>query len=64
MNEINGGLIMKDLSLDVANFFEEGEKYYDLGDYAKAAEMYLKAAEQGDSNAQNSLGFLYDIKEL
>ena len=33
--------------------------YYDGGDYKKAKYWWEKAAEQGDSDAQNNLGYIY-----
>ncbi len=37
-----------------------GNKYYDLKDYKKAFEYYLKAANQGNADAQVNLGRLYN----
>ena len=34
-------------------------KYYDEKNYAEAAKFYKKAAEQGDSDAQTDLGYIY-----
>ena len=39
--------------------FDEGMAAYDRGDYATALKEWLPLAEQGDANAQNSLGIMY-----
>ncbi len=38
---------------------DEAQKYYEAGEYKKARELYLKAANAGDSNAMNMLGIMY-----
>ena len=43
-----------------AGDLEDGDAAYDRGDYATAYSKYTKAAEQGDSSAQNTLGLMYD----
>lgn len=40
----------------------EGMKYYNNGDYANALKCFKKAAEQGDAEAQYSLGVCYKKK--
>ncbi len=39
--------------------FDEGVAAYDRGDYAIAYREWLPLAEQGDTRAQNRLGFMY-----
>lgn len=39
--------------------FEEGVRAYDAGDYARAREVWLDLARQGDLAAQRNLGHLY-----
>lgn len=39
--------------------FEQGLKFFYDNDYANAARYFLKAAEQGDAEAQFSLGNMY-----
>lgn len=39
--------------------FEQGLKYFYENDYANAAAFFLKGAEQGDAEAQFSLGNMY-----
>jgi len=41
-------------------FLQQGAAASDAGDYAKAAEWFSKAAEQGDAAAQYKLGGLYE----
>ncbi len=38
---------------------KRGNEYYEKKDYAEAVKWYRKAAEQGDKDAQNSLGYMY-----
>ena len=45
---------------DTTDILEQADQAYELKDYAKAREWYLKAAEQGSSRAQFRLGVLYD----
>lgn len=42
-----------------AGSFEEGERAYDDGDYAKALQLWLPLAEHGNPLAQTRLGFMY-----
>ena len=51
MNKAEGNIEM---------FLQQGAAASDAGDYAKAAEWYGKAAEQGDAGAQCELGYLYE----
>jgi len=44
----------------VAGPYEDGVAAYERGDYAKAVELFRKAAEQGDAYAQYNLGQMYD----
>ena len=39
--------------------YEMGQSFYDKGDYKEAMSWYLKAAENGYSDAQSELGFMY-----
>jgi TPR repeat protein len=39
--------------------FKEAKKADAIGDYVKAMEWYLKAAEKGNSRAMNNIGFAY-----
>jgi len=43
----------------IANF-NTGYDYYKKGDYSQAVEWYRKAAEQGNADAQNYLGVMYE----
>ena len=43
----------------VAGSFEEGVAAYERGDYAEARRLMRPLAEQGDAQAQYSLGFMY-----
>ncbi len=40
--------------------FEDGDAAYYKGDYATAAQLYKLAADQGNAEAQNNLGVMYD----
>lgn len=44
---------------DPAKQFEKGLEYYKQGNYAEAVKWYRRAAEQGNSTAQNNLGECY-----
>ena len=44
----------------VAGPYEDGVAAYERGDYAKAVELFRKAAEQGNADAQFNLGQMYD----
>ena len=46
--------------IDADSLYQEGEKYYNSQNYIKAVECFFKAAEQGNANAQNNLGWMYD----
>jgi TPR repeat protein len=37
----------------------KGHKAEQAGNYAEAVKWYRKAAEQGDADAQNNLGWMY-----
>ena len=39
--------------------YEMGSSYYDKGNYQEAIKWYTKAAENGNSDAQSELGFMY-----
>jgi TPR repeat protein len=39
--------------------FDKGFAAYEAGDYAEAVKWYRKAAEQGDADAENNLGWMY-----
>ena len=39
--------------------FEMGKSFYDKGNYTEALNWYKKAAENGSSDAQSELGFMY-----
>jgi TPR repeat protein/predicted NBD/HSP70 family sugar kinase len=45
---------------ETADFFEQGIAAYDGEDYAKAAKLFRKAADIGNADAQNWLGFCYE----
>jgi uncharacterized protein len=40
--------------------YEDGLAAYERGDYANALKIYRSLAAEGDSTAQNDLGFMYD----
>ena len=40
--------------------FEDGLAAYDRGDYATALKFWRPLAEQGDAEAQNNLGYMYN----
>jgi len=44
----------------VAGPYEDGVAAYERGDYSKAVELFRKAAEQGNADAQFNLGQMYD----
>jgi len=46
---------------DAKSDFRKGEAAYRLGDYKQAIKYYLKAAKQGDAEAQLALGLVYFI---
>ncbi len=39
--------------------YEKGRKAYKMGDYSTAVKEWQQAADQGDADAQYSLGFMY-----
>ena len=41
--------------------FEDGVAAYQRGDYATAVKEFRAVAEQGDTDAQYNLGFMYDV---
>lgn len=43
----------------IEEYRQQGNKYYDEGNYTEAVNCYRKAAEQGDATAQNNLGVMY-----
>ncbi len=43
--------------------YEEGATAAKRGDFATALRLWRPLAEQGDANAQNSLGFIYSKGE-
>jgi TPR repeat protein len=43
--------------------YEEGVKFYESKDYARASSVFQKAAERGDAAAQYNLGVMYDRGE-
>jgi|TARA_B110000971_G_scaffold202313_1_gene221932 TPR repeat protein len=43
-----------------AGDFEDGVAAYEKGDYKTALSFFKKAAEQGDSYAQNNLALMYN----
>jgi uncharacterized protein len=43
----------------VAGDFEDGVKFAESKDYARAISSFRKAAARGDAKAQNNLGFMY-----
>ena len=44
----------------IAGPFEDAEAAYERGDHTTAARLFRPLAEQGNSNAQHILGFLYE----
>ena len=50
-----------DSNLSASEMFEQGWKYYNDRNYTEAVKWYRKAAEQGNSVAQNNLGVCYEI---
>jgi TPR repeat protein len=49
---------------DARDFLEIGGIYYELEDYQKAYEYYMKAYEEGDDVAANNLGYIYAYGRL
>ena len=47
-------------SAAVAGPFEDGYAAYDKGDYATAMRLWRPLADQGNAEAQYSLGLMYD----
>lgn len=45
----------------IAAPLDEGRQAYEKGEYAQAHERFLAAARQGDSAAQEYLGFMYAV---
>ena len=45
--------------LSAEEMYEKGDEYYNKKDYAEAVKWYCKSAEQGNSNAQTDLGWMY-----
>ena len=43
----------------VMEMFEMGQSFYDKGNYTEALKWYKKAADNGSSDAQSELGFMY-----
>ena len=43
-----------------ADPLEDGQAAYNRGDYATALKLLRPLAEQGNANAQNNLGWMYD----
>lgn len=48
-------------SVCFAGPLEDGFAAYDRGDYAKARELWMPLAEQGDALAQFNIGILYEL---
>ena len=46
-------------SYTTREMFEMGKSFYDKGNYTEALNWYKKAAENGSSDAQSELGFMY-----
>src|SRR5512134_1902679 len=44
----------------IAGYFEDAVKAYERGEYKTAYQLLKPLAEQGNSNAQVMLGFMYD----
>jgi TPR repeat protein len=57
--ESDSDLLEKARSGDAFSQFRLAGDYEDRGDPVEEARWYRKAADQGESNAQNALGFLY-----
>lgn len=49
----------EDITEDIETIYRQAVYYYDEKDYKSAMPLFLKAAEQGDSKAQCSLGIMY-----
>jgi len=45
--------------LEAAQAYLQGYQYYERGEYAKAADLFKQAAEQGNAVAAGTLGFMY-----
>ncbi|MDR1874713.1 MAG: Hsp70 family protein, partial [Synergistaceae bacterium] len=59
---VNPGVSVKETEQTLESSDEHyalGDKYYKEGDYPQAVEWYRKAAEQGHTSGQNSLGYMY-----
>ena len=61
MISIIAALIFGSIGAVVAADFQAGVAAYKKGDYAAALREWTPLAEQGDANAQNNLGVMYDI---
>jgi len=48
-------------SLALAQTYEDADKAYETGDYAKAKEILLPLAENGHAKAMNLLGLMHDF---
>ncbi|MBW2117051.1 MAG: SEL1-like repeat protein, partial [Deltaproteobacteria bacterium] len=46
--------------ISTQTLFDKGLEYYNYESYGEALGFFLKAAEQGDANAQNYAGLIYD----
>ena len=42
------------------DYYKKGKEYFDKKDYQNSLEWFQKAADQGYSNAQNFLGYMYE----
>src|SRR5690606_28080238 len=47
--------------LDARGLFQKGKAFYDSKNYSEAVKFFRPAAEQGHSEAQRWLGYLYDL---
>ena len=53
-------ILAMSITVSLAQDFEKGMEAYQNGDYATALSIWLPLAEQGDAEAQNWLGVMYD----
>ena len=52
-------LLFSGFHADASDILEQANQAYELKNYDKARELYLKAAEEGDAEAQKQLGNIY-----
>lgn len=61
INALLAGLLLAGLETAFAGPVEDGASAYEKGDYETALKLWRPLAEQGDAEAQRSLGQMYDF---